>query len=123
MINELIFNIFKINFGLYSNDLDIVYNYKNGDILSIFEYPQNLILFGNIDSKNDFFNIQYILDYKEKEILKNELEKIKISGIENYINENAVFSKINQDNDHTSPIFSTTKIIGYCVKYNPNILN
>ena len=123
MINEKCFNHFKINFGFSSNNLDIIYDYKSGDILSIFDSNQNTILFGNIDSKNDFFNIQYILEYKEKYILKNELLKIKSNGIENYIYENTAFINTHKNNDFISPIFSSTNIIGYCLKYNLNIYN
>ena len=67
--------------------------------------------------KQNYYDIKYIFDFKDK---NQELENIKKLGVEEYIKNYAVFSDIN-DKDYISPIYSSSKIIGYCYKYNPSI--
>ena len=114
------FDLFFINFGIHSTAKEIFYYYKDGDIISVYDYSQSLLYFGNINKKDNYYNIKYIFDFKNQNFLYKELDIIKKIGIENYINNYAVFSDKN-DKDYISPIFSSSNIIGYCYKYNPDI--
>ena len=119
LVNEKIFKLFNINFGISSRK-EINYFYKDGDIISIYDYFQCIILFGNINIENNYYDIKYIFDLKNKSSLNEELDNIKKLGIDNYINNFAIFSG-NNDKDYISPIFAYSRIVGYCYKYNPDI--
>ena len=120
-MNEIIFKYFEIKFGfsIYSL-LDINYNYNEGDILSISDLSKYKLFFGKI-SKDRTFNIEYIIVYNYYSSLKEGTDKIRLYGIQKYIEENTIFSTIIENNDYISPIFNNNIKIGYFYKYNPNV--
>ena len=95
LVNQKMFDLFFINFGIHSTAKEIFYYYKDGDIISVYDYSQSLLYFGNINKKDNYYNIKYIFDFENQNFLYKELDIIKKIGIENYINNYAVFSDKN----------------------------
>ena len=62
------------------------------------------ILIGNIIDNGSYFKLEYIFDYKNEEILKQELNII-VNNYDYYLNNNLYFNRSYQ-NDYISPIFS-----------------
>ena len=125
LINNDILKIFEKNFNIKYNTLTnfkFVINTKN--ILTICNEDQNIILIGNFNNTNiNYFNINYILDYKNKNELMNEVKIIIQEQYDNYIKNHLIFSQ-NFNNDYVSPIFNmNNSIIGFGYKYNDNIFN
>ena len=123
LINKEVLNKFGNNNIKNSfNNKNIKYIKKNSeDIIIINENSQYILLIGNYIEKNYSFDIKYIIDYKNQEIFKSELEYIfskNIKDIRIYIEDNTIFSK---KNDYLSPIFDDTDIIGICYKFNRKI--
>ena len=113
LVNELIFNIIKNKFELDLYSKEFYYTYKNGDIISIYDDLQNTILFGNINIKDNFYDIKCIFDYDEKSALDEEFEKISSLGIEKFINDFGIFSDKNNEDNEITIHSSNNKIIRY----------
>jgi len=132
LINSKIFALFQTYFGITQTNDDIYYIHtkEGGDIIiiknSIINLPQgqintkNLILFGIIDKKENKYNITHIFDYKDKNIIENELQIIKNNSIKNYIYSRTALKSQNS-NDISSPIFDDkNQIIGNYYFYKKN---
>ena len=95
----------------------------NGDILIInTNKKQHYFLFGSINSKNCSFDIRFIFDYENSNLLEKELKALMNNEIEEYIKNKTLFDDKN-DSDIISPIFGNGYIIGYCYKYYSNKKN
>ena len=110
-----------IYFELGLNKLPRVFYTKigEGDII-IDEFQENIVL-GNIN-ENNYFSINYILNFSYSGDLQNELSKIKKFGIKKYLNDTTVFNDEKSD-DLISPIFSKKDRLGYCYIMKPGINN
>jgi len=132
LVNDKIFVLFQKYFGVTqtNDDLSYIHTKEGRDIIiiknSIINLPQgqintrNIILFGIIDKKENKYNIEYIFDYKDKNILETELQIIKANNIHNYIYNRTVIKSQNS-NDISSPIFDDkNQIIGNYYFYKKN---
>ena len=117
-----IYNKIKNNFGQLKEEIFYLYN-KNIDIFLIEKEKekQYIILLGNIDDKNNIFNIKYILSFANNNYyLKEKNIILKIDDIDNYIKEKTIFNEELKE-VFISPIFERGELIGLCYKYNQNI--
>ena len=132
LVNDNIFALFQKYFGIKQTKDDIFYFHKcmENDLI-IFKNQQlyneqkqiivqNLILFGNINKKENKYEIKYIFDYKETNILETEFQIIKNYHFPNYIFYRTVISQQN-NKDIFSPIFgNNNEIIGNYYLYIKN---
>jgi hypothetical protein len=124
IINKDLLNSVQKNFDVkYESPIDtklIIINSKK--YLSINNEEQHIILIGNFNNDNNIFNINYIFDYKSKNILMNEIDNIVQDNYNSYMSN---YLMINENAEYDiSPIFDTnTNIIGFGYKYNDNIDN
>ena len=131
-MNGEIFALFQRYFNITQSNNDIYYIHtKDGRDMLIIKNSQiyysqgqintqNLILFGIIDKKENKYNIEFIFDYKDKNILETELQIIKANNIQNYIYSRTVIKSQNS-NDISSPIFDDkNQIIGNYYFYKKN---
>ena len=88
---------------------------NNKDILKI--NNNNLILIGELNIKNNFYNIEQILYFENSQYLNNEFNHLIKMDIDNYYNNRLMMDK----NNDISPIISNSAIIGYSYHYNDNI--
>ena len=77
---------------------------------------QNYILAGIIKKEENKFDIQYIFDYKDNNILGNEMKLLLQYNIPNYIYNKTVFSP-QSNQEMISPIFDNNHLIGNCYRY------
>ena len=102
------------------NKEEILYSYNNNiscDIILIEKNPQFTLLVGEIDDKNNIYNIKYIFDFSSDKSYKEEKNKIlKTDNLDNYMKEKTIFNE-ELKNIYISPIFKKGDIIGYCYKY------
>ena len=137
LVNGEIFALFQRYLNITPTNDDIYYIHtKDGRDMLIIKNSQiyysqgqintqNLILFGIIDKKENKYNIEYIFDYKDKNILETELQIIKTNNIQNYIYSRTVIRQQN-NKDVFSPIFDNkNQIIGnfYLYKKEYNYTN
>ena len=134
----LIYKQFHDHFRKYfsiKTNYDILY-YKNKyeeDYIILENYPLlnqnyygnynnnvlNIILFGDIDKKENKFHIKGIFDYLNKGFLNSEIKNLityDTYGKAYYLNDRTVFNN-HDKNDLISPIFSKDNIIGSYYKY------
>ena len=130
LINEDNLKMLGKYFPIPSNCQDITYlSHINGDLFIMNKNKsknknkkQHYILFGNINSKSYSFDIRFIFDYDNSDLLKKELKVLMNNEIKEYINDKTLFNGKN-DSDYISPIFDNDYIIGYCYKYHSNKKN
>ena len=83
------------------------------DIILIEKNPQYTLLLGNIDDKNNIFNIKHIFDFSSDLYYKEEKDIIlKTDNLDNYMKEKTIFNE-NLENINMSPIIKNGDIIGY----------
>ena len=119
LINKDMLNKYDKNIKNNFNKSNISYVKKiNDDMIIINEFFQPIILIGNYNEKTYSYDIKYIFDYKNKNILEDEmkyiLKDIKDKDINHYINQN---SDLITNSNYVSPIFNYLEIIGSCYKY------
>jgi len=126
MINSDNLKMLEKNFPIPSNCQEITYlSHINGDIFIMNKnknIKQHYILFGNVNSKSYSFDIRFIFDYENSNLLKKELKVFMNNEIREYIINKTLFNDKN-DSDIISPIFDNDYIIGYCYKYYSNRKN
>jgi len=120
MVNEEVGKILIKNFSLNKLEYKEYLQHKNGDIITNKFSKQNLILFGNINSKEYSFNINFIFNFEKSKNFENELKYLMDNEIKEYIRKKTLFNEKNES-DNISPIFDNDKEIGYCYKYYSNI--
>ena len=118
MINEEISQMFIQNFDSFKCEYNTYLSHMDGDIIIINKYLQNSILFGKIDSMDYSFDIKFIIDFKNNDLLKKELEVLMKNKINEYIKNKTLINE--SDLNIISPIFDNDNIVGYCLKYNIN---
>ena len=134
IVNEQVFKLLKIYFKLPQTSEEIFYIHKNGqeDLIILKNHPivnqqnrqnqvnyQNSIFSGiikNIKTEENEFDIKYIFDYKDMNILVNEINILSQYNIPNYILNITGLSPQN-NNEMISPIFDNNKLIGNCFRY------
>jgi hypothetical protein len=130
IVDKQILNHIEKSFGIIPSNNNISYIYKKGegDLIIIKEYPlhnenpnrvENLIIFGKYDGNQ--FNIEYIFEYQDINILGQELKNIVNNNINYYINKRTNFDKSNKYSKYISSIISKNQIIGNCYRYKENI--
>ena len=121
IVNEFIFDfmksivdssISKQNYYFFSN--------KEAAIIGSEMNSQYFILIGNLDAKDNLYEIKYILDFNSKTTFENEKNIISASNLETYINTRIIYND-KRDNDYVSPIFNGKNISGNCYKYKENM--
>ena len=116
-VNYKIMEIFKKYFSESFNNKDISYlNYQNNDIISLTHHSQFTIYIGNIINERFFYEIKYILNFKDYSQYINQQNLLSKMDFKYYIENRTVFNK-NKTNDFVSPIFSGNEVIGYFYKY------
>ena len=112
--NVNIINLDEINIS------HISLNQKN--IIIINDCKKINVLLGNIINNGNYYKLEYIFDYNDEAIIKSELNKI-VNNYDKYFKNNLLYNDKYQ-NDFISPIFSEKgkDIIGYCYKYNRDII-
>ena len=122
LANQQCFEYLKNNFGINIKPADILYLKKNNeqDIIIMKNYPlylaqtpnkiENLIIFGQLDTKNKY-NINYICNYFDGNILDKELEDITKSSFKEFINKRAYMNQ-KIKNDYISPLFVNDQRVG-----------
>ena len=121
MINEKNSKILEKNFDSFKCEYNTYLSHMNGDIIIInIPSKQHSILFGNINNKENLFNIKFIFDFEHSNILNNELNYLMKNEIKEYIKNKTLFNEKNES-DTISPIFDNDNEIGYCYKYYSNI--
>ena len=96
------------------------FSYKEGDIITSEMNSQYFILNGNLDTKNNIYEIKYILEFNLKDIFENEKNIISSSSLEPYIKTIMIY--INQrDNDYVSPIFNEQNSVGNFYLYKEDL--
>ena len=117
---DLFINEFKIDFDI--NEHFSFLSINNKDILKYCNKNDNLIFIGNIEidikPKTKFYDIEYILDFFDKQKLDNELQDLLKFGFNYFLEYKLLFNK---EDDYISPIFNEKEIVGYCYKYNNDI--
>ena len=125
LINEELYKLFHLHYGISLLNMDISYIKKarDGDIIIIKNYPinlgqnqikmQNLIFSGIINLNQNKFIIQHIFEYKDKAIFDKESELFLRDNISNYIDRKTFLN----NNEYFSPIFENNQIIGNYYKY------
>ena len=95
---------------------EILYSYNNNiktDIILIEKNPQYTLLLGNIDDKNNIYNIKHIFDFSSYNSYREEKDIIlKTDNLDNYMKEKTIFNE-NLKNMNISPIIKNGDIIGY----------
>ena len=121
LLNKNLLIKFEKNFNMrYDSSTNYKFFINRKSILTISNQEQNIILIGSF--KNNIFNINYILDYKNSKTLMNQMEIIT-QDYNNYIKNNLIFNE-NVDSDYVSPIFDiSNSIIGFGYKYNDKSKN
>ena len=120
-IMSLIRDIFEINI-INDNNINISYmSSKEKEIILVKDGNQQYILLGNIMDNANSFKLEYIFDYKDKNNIKSEINKL-IYDYDMYFKNIIIFND-KYENDYISPIFSENKkeIIGYCYKYSKDL--
>ena len=121
IVNEFIFDcmknivdssICKQNYGFFLH--------KEGAIITNEINSQYFILIGNLDNKNNIYEIKYILDFNLKDSFENEKNIISSSNLENYIKTRMIYNDKRND-DYVSPIFNEKKIVGNSYLYKEDL--
>ena len=112
MIRKTTYNIIYNELGFKNLTKVFCTKSKENDI--IIDEEKHYLFIGKINERN-YFDIKYMLKYKHESDLTNDLEFIKYSGIEKYIQSQTLFNNSSKD-DYISPIFSDKEIIGNCYK-------
>ena len=118
LIKEKIYKEIRSKLSLATSFQNIKYAYKDGDIMSIHDYNQNSIFFGNINLESHYFNLRYILIFHNESYLDKELNYIIKHGIDHYMQKKTIFSEENTK-DSISAIYDGRDEIGYFYKYSP----
>ena len=122
LIVQEIYNRIKNNFEQLKEEIFYLYN-KNIYVFLIEKENKYIILLGNMDDNNNEFIIKYILDFITYNSYLNEKSIIsKIDNIDNYIKEKTIFNE-DLEEIYISPILERGELIGYCYKYNQNIID
>ena len=140
IVNEPVFKLLQIYFKLPQTNEEIFYIHKKGeeDLIILKNHPiynqlnqqnqinqqnqvnyQNSIFSGiikNIKTEENKFDIKYIFDYKDQNILVNEINILSQYNIPNYISNRTGLSPQN-NNEMISPIFDNNHLIGNCFRY------
>ena len=117
MLNKKRFENKYVEFGLFNLPKAFTTKtFDNDDI--IIDENQEYIIIGRISE--NYFNLKYIIYFPDNKDLKDNLKIIKNIGIEQYLQNQAVFNRENRD-DTISPIFSELKEIGACYKIEPGV--
>ena len=128
LINENIFNLFQIYFGIRQRDDDIYYikKEKDEDTIIIKNYNiyigpttynlKNTIVIGIIDKNKSQFNIKHIFYYNYKKEFENELNFFLQCNVKDYIIRKTCLSPQDKK-EYFSPIFDNNQIIGNYYKY------
>ena len=124
IVDKNIIALFKeiFNFNLINlNIINIFHTYSDNKNFILLN-DENRVLLGNIMNNGNYFKLEYIFDYFKEILIIPELTKL-INNYYEYFKNNLNFSEI-YENDYISPIFLFNKkdIIGYCYKYNNNII-
>ena len=124
IVDKNIIALFKemFNFNLINlNFINIFHTYSDNKNFILLN-DENRVLLGNIMNNGNYFKLEYIFDYFKEIHIIPELTKL-INNYYEYFKNNLNFSEI-YENDYISPIFSFNKkdFIGYCYKYNNNII-
>ena len=83
------------------------------NIILIEKNPQYTLLLGNIDDKNNIYNIKHIFDFSSDKSYREEKDIIlKIDNLDNYMKDKTIFNE-NLKNVNMSPIIKNGDIIGY----------
>ena len=129
IVDKQIINQIEKNFGLNPIKTNISFVYKNGEgcIIAIKEYPlknnnqnliKNIVVFGNFNNSHvNKFDIKYIFEYDNINIMEVELTYIANNNINKYLKEKTYFDKNNKYNNYISPIISNNNYIGNCYLY------
>ena len=121
IVNEFIFEFMKsIVDSSISKQNYYFFSHKEADIITSETNSQYFILIGNLDSKNNLYEIKYILDFNSKDAFGNEKNIISSSNLESYISTRTIYNG-KRDNDYVSPIFNEQNIVGNCYKYKENM--
>ena len=118
MVKEEISQMFCKNFDSFKCEYNTYLSHMDGDIITVNKYSQNSILFGKINSLDYSFDIKFIIDLKNNDLLKKELEVLMKNKINEYIKTKNLFNE--NDLNIISPLFDNNNIVGYCYKYNSN---
>ena len=124
IINSQLLNMIENNFNIKyhpSMNYKLYINIKS--ILIINNEAQNIILIGNYSNNTNYYNIDYILDYKNNTELIKETNAIIQEEYDKYLINHLIFNE-NYENDYFSPIFDINdNLVGFGYKYNDNINN
>ena len=122
IVNEFIFDFMKsIVDSSISKQNYFFFSHKDGVIIASEMNSQYFILIGNLDNKNNIYNIKYILDFNSKDAFENEKYIISSNSLESYIKTSMVYNN-RRNNDYVSPIFNEKNIIvGNCYLYKENL--
>ena len=118
LVKEEISQIFSKNFDSFKCEYNIYLSHMDGDIITVNKYSQNSILFGKINSIDYSFDIKFIIDLKNNDLLKKELGVLMKNKINEYIETKNLFNE--NDLNMISPLLDNNNIVGYCYKYNSN---
>ena len=128
LVNQKMFKYFQKYFGIKStvNPISYIHKKGEGDIIIMEDYPinvknnpnlvENLIIFGGYNKEDNIYNIKYIFEYNDSNILKNEKSYIINYSINDYINARIKFDK-NNEYDYICPIIENKQKIGQFYKY------
>ena len=110
--------MFSKNFDSFKCEYNTYLSHMDGDIIIVNKYSQNSILFGKINSIDYSFDIKFIINFKNNDFLKKELEVLMKNKINEYIETKNLFNE--NSLNIISPLFDNDNIVGYCYKYNSN---
>ena len=122
LINKYLLIMIENNFNIkYQISMNFKFSTNIKNILTINNENQNICLIGNYNNYKNFFNIEFVLDYKNNIILMKEASCIIQEGNDNYLKNHLIFNE-NIKNDYISPIFDASdNLVGFGYKYNDNI--
>ena len=124
IINKHLLDMIENNFNVkYQQSMNFKLYTNIKTILIINNKIQNIILIGNYNNNAHFYNIDYILDYKNNTELIKETNSLIQEEYGKYLINHLIFNK-NYENDYFSPIFDQNdNLVGFGYKYNDNINN
>ena len=122
LVDKNIITLFKEIFNLKLinlNYMSVFHSFSNNKNFILIQ-GDNKVLMGNTINNGNYFKLEYIFDYFKEININSVLNKL-INDYEKYYNKHLIFNR-NYENDYISPIFSSNDIIGYCYKYNNNLM-
>ena len=123
VMNRKIYDLFCENFNTKKNYSSL--KFYSGNKINIVEINNNqlyVILLGSILNNENIFKLEYIFFYNDYFYDKDVNEIYE--DYKKYIHKNLTFNNFENNNNCISPIFNNDydKIVGYCYKYNDNLL-